>query len=32
MIEKGKAHYKNFTWEKAANEVLSAIKEVVGDN
>lgn len=28
MIEKGQEHYKKFTWEKAAGEVLSVIKEV----
>lgn len=31
MIEKGKVHYKKFTWQKAADEVLSTIKEVVGE-
>jgi glycosyltransferase involved in cell wall biosynthesis len=29
MIEKGKVHYKKFTWDKAAREVLETIKEVV---
>ena len=28
MIEKGRVHYKKFTWEKAASEVLEAIEEV----
>lgn len=28
MIEKGNAHYKKFTWEKAAKEVLKVIEEV----
>lgn len=28
MIEKGRDHYKKFTWEKAAKEVLGAIEEV----
>jgi glycosyltransferase involved in cell wall biosynthesis len=28
MIEKGKIHYKKFTWEKAAREVLDTIEEV----
>lgn len=30
MIERGREHYKKFTWEKAAKEVLSAIEEVAG--
>lgn len=30
MIEKGRDHYKKFTWEKAAKEVLGAIEEVRG--
>ncbi len=30
MIEKGRDHYKKFTWEKAAKEVLGAIEEVGG--
>jgi glycosyltransferase involved in cell wall biosynthesis len=28
MIEKGRDHYKKFTWEKAAKEVLGAIEEI----
>lgn len=28
MIEKGSEHYKKFTWEKAAKEVLSAVESV----
>lgn len=32
MIEKGNTHYKKFTWEKAAHEVLDTIEEVVGKN
>lgn len=28
MIEKGNAHYKKFTWEKAAREVLEVIESV----
>ena len=28
MIERGREHYKKFTWEKAAKEVLGAIEEV----
>lgn len=27
MIEKGKIHYKKFTWEKAAQEVLRVVEE-----
>lgn len=30
MIEKGKIHYKKFTWEKAAKEVLETIEEAAG--
>ena len=30
MIEKGNKHYKNFTWQKAAHEVLATIEEVIG--
>ena len=30
MIEKGRAHYKKFTWEKAARQVLETIEEVGG--
>jgi len=30
MIERGREHYKKFTWEKAAKEVLGAIEEVAG--
>ena len=30
MIEKGKVHYKKFTWEKAAQEVLSVVEEAAG--
>ena len=29
MIDRGNTHYKKFTWEKAANEVLKTIEEVV---
>lgn len=36
MIERGSEHYKKFTWEKAAKEVLATIEEVAilktGDN
>lgn len=28
MIEKGNIHYKKFTWEKAAGEVLRAVEEL----
>ncbi len=30
MIEKGLSHYKKFTWEKSAKEVLHVIEEVAG--
>ena len=30
MVERGREHYKKFTWEKAAKEVLGAIEEVSG--
>jgi glycosyltransferase involved in cell wall biosynthesis len=29
MKEKGLSHYKKFTWEKAAQEVLSVVEEVL---
>ncbi|MDO8269287.1 MAG: glycosyltransferase family 1 protein [Candidatus Levybacteria bacterium] len=29
MIDKGNIHYKKFTWEKAASEVLAAVEKVV---
>lgn len=29
MIEKGNIHYKKFTWEKAAQEVLKVVEEAV---
>lgn len=29
MIEKGRNHYKKFTWEKSAKKVMDAIEEVV---
>jgi len=30
MIEKGNVHYKKFTWEKAANEVLKVVEQAEG--
>lgn len=29
MIEKGKEHYKKFTWEKAAKQVLASVEKAV---
>lgn len=29
MIRRGNIHYKKFTWEKAAKDVLSAVEEVI---
>lgn len=31
MIDKGNIHYKKFTWEKAASEVLAAVEKVVSE-
>lgn len=30
MIQKGSSHYKKFTWEKAADEVLKAVEKAAG--